>query len=60
MAVPKRRHSRARRGNRRAHQAIEMPARSTCSNCGEVKAPHEVCPHCGYYNNREVIKIEEE
>jgi large subunit ribosomal protein L32 len=37
-----------------------MPGRSLCTNCGEAKAPHEVCPHCGYYKNREVVKIEEE
>jgi large subunit ribosomal protein L32 len=60
MAVPKRKLSRARGGKRRAHQAIEMPARSLCPNCGEAKAPHEVCPSCGHYKGREVIKIEGE
>jgi large subunit ribosomal protein L32 len=60
MAVPKRRLSRARRGKRRAHDALPTPARSICTNCGEAKPPHEVCPHCGYYKNREVIKVEEE
>jgi len=60
MAVPKRKLSRARRGKRRSHQGIEAPGRSLCTNCGAAKAPHEVCPHCGYYKNREVIKAEEE
>jgi large subunit ribosomal protein L32 len=60
MAVPKRKISRTRRGKRRAHQGLEIPGRSLCTNCGEAKAPHEVCPHCGYYKNREVIKAEEE
>jgi large subunit ribosomal protein L32 len=60
MALPKRKISRTRRGKRRAHQGLAEPGRSLCTNCGEAKAPHEVCPHCGYYKNREVIKAEEE
>ena len=33
-----------------------MPeAHAECGNCGELKRPHHVCPHCGYYDRREVI-----
>jgi large subunit ribosomal protein L32 len=28
---------------------------STCSNCGEAKLPHRICPKCGYYNGKLVI-----
>jgi large subunit ribosomal protein L32 len=55
MANPKRRHSKARRDKRRAHHALSAPATSTCAECGEAKAPHRVCPHCGHYRGREVI-----
>jgi large subunit ribosomal protein L32 len=59
MPNPKRRHSAARRDRRRAHDALAVPATSTCSNCGEAKMPHRACPHCGYYNNRPVIETKE-
>ncbi len=60
MAVPKRRTSRARRDQRRAHDALSNPAHSVCPQCGAPKAPHRVCLNCGYYGGREVIQIEAE
>jgi large subunit ribosomal protein L32 len=60
MAVPKRKHSRSRRDKRRTHQSVKTSARSLCQNCGEVKPPHEVCSHCGFYKDREVIEIDED
>ncbi len=59
MANPKRRHSKARRDKRRAHDALRPTGTSLCDNCGEVKLPHRVCPSCGYYRGREVVEIEE-
>ncbi len=57
MPNPKRRHSKARRDRRRAHDALEPPPRSECPNCHEQKLPHRVCLHCGYYKGREVIEV---
>jgi large subunit ribosomal protein L32 len=31
-----------------------------CEECNEYKPAHQVCPHCGSYNGREVLAIEEE
>jgi large subunit ribosomal protein L32 len=59
MPNPKRRHSKARRDKRRAHDALESPAISTCPNCGEVKIPHRACAHCGTYRGRQVIEGKE-
>jgi len=56
MPNPKRRHSRARRDKRRAHDSLSRPALSRCPNCEEARLPHRVCPHCGYYKGREVIE----
>lgn len=56
MANPKRRHSKARRDKRRAHDGLSRPGTSLCTNCGEVKLPHRVCPSCGHYRGREVIE----
>ncbi len=56
MANPKRRHSKARRNRRRAHDALPQVASSTCDNCGEAKLPHRACAHCGHYRGREVVE----
>ncbi|MCD6352806.1 MAG: 50S ribosomal protein L32 [Proteobacteria bacterium] len=58
MALPKRRHSKARTRKRRTHDRISAPTLITCSNCGEKKLPHRVCPSCGYYKDREVVTVE--
>ena len=60
MAVPKRKVSKARRDKRRSNVwKLEAPALSKCTNCGAWKMPHRVCPVCGYYKGREVVKVEE-
>ena len=59
MAVPTSKVAKARRDKRRSNVwKLPMPALSKCTQCGELKAPHKVCPHCGYYKNVEVIKKE--
>lgn len=55
MAVPKRKVSPHRRGNRRSHDSLKVEAFHECSNCGELKRPHNLCSHCGFYNGREVL-----
>jgi large subunit ribosomal protein L32 len=39
---------------------MAAPARSQCPQCREIKPPHQVCPHCGFYKGREVMEIEGE
>ncbi|MFH1009673.1 MAG: 50S ribosomal protein L32 [bacterium] len=56
MALPKRRTGKGRRDRRRAHQALRMPAKTSCSHCGATKQPHRACPKCGYYNGRFVFQ----
>ena len=61
MAVPKRKTSKARRDKRRSNVwKLEMPGMVKCSHCGEFHLSHRVCGHCGYYNGKEVIKVEAE
>ncbi|HNQ80034.1 MAG: 50S ribosomal protein L32 [Acidobacteriota bacterium] len=59
MPNPKRRHSHARKGRRRAHDFMTVPSFSSCPNCGTPKMPHHACPECGYYRGRPVIKAAE-
>ncbi len=59
MALPKRRHSRARSRKRRTHYKMSIPGSSLCVNCGEVTYPHRACPNCGYYKGRTFKKEEE-
>ncbi len=59
MALPKRKSSHSRAAKRATHKKASGFGLSKCSNCGEPKLPHRICPTCGYYKDREVIKIEE-
>jgi large subunit ribosomal protein L32 len=43
---------------RRSHEALTAEAHAECPNCGELKRPHHVCSHCGYYDGREVAGVE--
>lgn len=53
---PKKRHSRARQGKRRASIKLAVQASIACENCGNRRLPHTVCEHCGFYKNQQVIK----
>jgi large subunit ribosomal protein L32 len=55
MPLPKRRHSRARGARRRTHWKLKAPNLVTCPKCSLKKLPHHVCPHCGYYDGKQVI-----
>lgn len=59
MAVPKRKHSQARKNKRRSNVwKLDVPNFSRCTQCGELKMPHRVCGNCGYYKGKEIIKME--
>lgn len=59
MAVPKKRVSRTRRDKRRSSVwKLNAPALSKCTQCGELKMPHRVCPVCGFYKGKEIVKVE--
>ena len=55
MPNPKRRHSKRRTSNRRAHDHLTTLSLAECPNCHEKKLPHRACGRCGYYKGREVI-----
>ena len=57
MAAQQNKVSKSRRNNRRAHDALVAANPQECSNCGETKRPHHVCPSCGHYDDREVVSM---
>ena len=58
MAVPKHKTSKSRRDKRRTHWKLSAPAVVECPQCHQPKRPHRVCPNCGYYDGRPVIREE--
>ena len=58
MAVPKKRTSKQRKRKRRTHFKAAAPTVQSCPNCGDPKAPHRVCPSCGFYREEAVFEVE--
>ncbi|MBR0033891.1 MAG: 50S ribosomal protein L32 [Bacilli bacterium] len=56
MAVPFRRTSKTAKRLRRTHFKLSVSGLVTCPNCGATIKSHNVCPKCGYYNGKEVVK----
>ena len=60
MGLPKRRISRARgRRRRTANMRLAVPTLVECSNCGNRGMRHRVCPKCGFYRGKQILKPEE-
>lgn len=59
MAVPKKKTPSGRRDRRRSHHGVRSPQLAKCPQCQEPIVPHQVCPSCGYYKGRDILKIEE-
>lgn len=58
-AVPKRKISKARQGERRSHLHLQPGTLVECPQCHKPRLPHTACPACGYYKGREVVHIRE-
>lgn len=57
--LPKKKHSKGRKGSRAAHHGLTAPSLSECPQCHNAKLPHRMCKNCGYYNGREVVPLDE-
>jgi large subunit ribosomal protein L32 len=55
-ALPKKRVSHSRQGNRRAHHKVKIPQLTVCKQCGHLRQSHHVCPNCGTYRGRQVLQ----
>lgn len=60
MCIPKRRRSRTEVRRRRASFWYRDPVMvGECPRCHEPKLPHRICKNCGFYNGRDILKLEE-
>jgi len=54
---PKRRHSKERKGKRRASIHLATKNGIACPNCGTLIMGHRICEKCGYYKGQLVKTI---
>jgi len=57
VAVPKNKKSKSKRDMRRTHDKLKVASIVECPRCHSKKIAHRVCENCGYYDNKEIIKI---
>ena len=55
MPNPKRRHSKSRTRQRRAHDALKVPQFYLDKDTGEAKKPHRVDAETGTYKGRQIL-----
>ena len=58
MAVPKKKISKSRRGQRRSHDALNRLNIAVDKTTGEAKLSHHMSLSDGYYNGRKVVEKE--
>ncbi|MCE9615357.1 MAG: 50S ribosomal protein L32 [Lentisphaerae bacterium] len=58
MAVPKRKVSKSRIGQRKHSHRVHVRRGTTCPQCGGLRLSHRACPACGFYNGRQVLTVE--
>lgn len=59
MAVPRSKTSKAVTKRRQSiNMRLKAPELVACANCGNLIRMHCVCPKCGFYRGRQVIKPE--
>lgn len=56
---PKRRHSRERKGKRRAAISLVTHMGTKCTNCGAINLSHRICASCGFYKGKAVLPKKE-
>ncbi|MDH3739104.1 MAG: 50S ribosomal protein L32 [Alphaproteobacteria bacterium] len=59
MAVPKKKISKSRRGQRRSHDALNSPTYVEDQTTGEYHRPHHVDMKTGFYKGRQVIQVKD-
>ena len=58
MAVQQSKKSKSKKGMRRSHHCVAVPAVVLCE-CGKPSLPHSVCPSCGNYRGKNYVPAAE-
>lgn len=58
MAVPRKKVSKAKKRSRRAHDHVAVPNVIYCQ-CGEPTLSHRICPSCGTYKGKQMLRKED-
>ncbi len=56
MSVPKKRRTKGSKNRRRSHHSLEKNTLNKCPKCSKSVMPHQACPFCGFYKDKEVAK----
>ena len=56
MAEPKQKVPRKVSKTRRGAKKLKITPLTKCKQCGAVIPVHRICPECGYYKGKEIIK----
>jgi large subunit ribosomal protein L32 len=57
MALPTKKRSKTIKRIKQYKNRLSKKGLSVCPKCKKSKLPHHICPFCGTYLGREVIKI---
>lgn len=57
MAVPRNRHSNARKKSKRSHHAKRPLALCPCRDCGQLTLPHRMCLSCRAYKGVQILAL---
>lgn len=60
MAVPRKKTSRMKRGNRRSADALSAPAYVEDKDSGNLRRPHHIDLKSGKYRKRQVLEVKSE
>lgn len=60
MAVPRKKMSRMKKGQRQAHDALAAPAYVEDSDSGELRRPHHIDLKSGKYRGRQILEPKSE
>ena len=58
MAGPQRQNTAMKVRMRQAQHKAELPATTTCPECGAPVQTHRACPSCGKYRGRQVLTVD--
>lgn len=56
-ALPKRKTSKGRKGNRQRHFKAQTAHLVVCPQCRLPKPSHVACPSCGHYKGRAAVQV---